>query len=123
MKEASATRLTSAYFGGDSTALGATGGAESQTLTLAQLPTGITSGNTSQLISVTSTVGNIIQGGVNSAGNGSFTSSITLNAGSGQGPITATGNNSINVTSSNTSGNAHRTVQPTIVCGYIIRII
>src|SRR6185312_1111001 len=42
MKEASATRLTSTYFGGNSTTLGATGGTESQTLSLAQLPTGIT---------------------------------------------------------------------------------
>lgn len=37
MKEASATRLTSSYFGGNSTVLGATGGLESNTLTTAQL--------------------------------------------------------------------------------------
>ena len=42
MKEAIGTRLTSAYFGGNSTNLGATGGSESQTLTAAQIP-GITS--------------------------------------------------------------------------------
>jgi microcystin-dependent protein len=38
MKEASATRLTSTYFGGTSTSLGAVGGLESHTLTTAQLP-------------------------------------------------------------------------------------
>ena len=56
MKEGSATRLTSTYFGGNSTTLGATGGSESQTLTLAQTPTGITVSGT---VTVTST-GNVI---------------------------------------------------------------
>src|SRR6195256_2553926 len=37
MKEASATRLTSTFFGGNSTVLGAVGGSESHTLTTAQL--------------------------------------------------------------------------------------
>jgi microcystin-dependent protein len=121
MQEASATRLTSSYFGGNSTTLGATGGAESQTLTLAQLPAGITSSNASQAISVASTVSDIIQGGL-SLNNGSFTTEFTVvNATSGS--VTSTGNNSIGVTSNNTSGNAHRTVQPTIVCNYILRII
>lgn len=36
-REASATRLTSTHFGGDSTVLGATGGSQSHTLTTAQL--------------------------------------------------------------------------------------
>lgn len=125
MKENSATRLTSTYFGGDSTALGAVGGGESQTLTLAQLPTGITSANASQAISVTSTVSDIVQTpsliGSNAV-NGSGLPNIA-NTGSSVGQIISTGNNSISVTSNNTSGNPHRTVQPTIVCNFIIRII
>ncbi len=121
MLEASATRLTSGFFGGNSTSLGAIGGAESQTLTLAQLPTGIASSNSSQAISVTSTASNIIQGAL-SLNNGSFTSEYTVVSGISSS-IISTGNNSIGVISNNTSGNAHRTVQPTIVCNYILRII
>jgi hypothetical protein len=49
MMEAAATRLTSTYFGGNSTVLGAVGGAENQTLTLAQLPTGITASGSNSI--------------------------------------------------------------------------
>jgi microcystin-dependent protein len=119
MVEAPANRLTPSYFGGISTALGATGGGESQTLTLSQLPAGITSSGTNS-ISVTSTVSGIPFGAfINStsgAGN-SFPQTGQL------GSITSTGNNSINVISNNTNGSPHRTVQPTIICNYIIRII
>jgi microcystin-dependent protein len=119
MIEASATRLTSTYFGGNSTALGAVGGGESTTLTLAQLPTGITSFG-SNSISVSSTVGGIPYGAfINStsgAGN-TFPQTNTV------GQIASTGTNSISVSSTNTSGSAHRTVQPTVVCNYIIRIL
>jgi microcystin-dependent protein len=100
MQEASSTRLTSTYFGGNSTTLGAVGGLESQTLTLAQLPTGITSANASQAISVTSTVGGIPSGAsINSAGSAGnpFPQTSTV------GTITSAGNNSISVTSNNTS--------------------
>ncbi|HXN87989.1 MAG TPA: phage terminase large subunit, partial [Methylocella sp.] len=38
MKEAAATRLTSTYFGGNSTAIGAVGGAEKETIVTANLP-------------------------------------------------------------------------------------
>jgi microcystin-dependent protein len=120
MKEAAATRLTATYFGGDSTAMGAAGGAESQTLTLAQLPTGITSsGNNS--ISVTSTVSGIpFSAFINSTGSAGNPFPDT----SSVGTITSTNpSQAISVTSNNTNGNAHRTVQPTIVCNYIIRII
>lgn len=43
MGNTAAGRLTATYFGTAATVLGAAGGAESQTLTLAQLPSGITS--------------------------------------------------------------------------------
>jgi microcystin-dependent protein len=119
MQEAPATRLTSSYFGGNSTVPGAVGGGGSQTLTLAQLPTGITSSG-SNSISVTSTVDGIPYGAfinsTSSAGN-------TLPQTSSIGQIASTGINSIGVTSTNTSESAHRTVQPTIVCNYIIRIL
>jgi len=120
MGGSTASRLTNSGSSIVGTKLGATGGGETQTLTLAQLPTGITSANASQTINVTSSVGGILSGGsfqqftggtVNSIQNGSI------------GTVTSTGNNSISVTSNNTGGNAHPIVQPTIVCNYIIRII
>src|SRR5207248_3046755 len=55
MKEASATRLTTAVGGIDGATMGSAAGGQSQTLTLAQLPTGITSANASQAISVSGT--------------------------------------------------------------------
>jgi hypothetical protein len=38
------------------------------------------------------------------------------------GQITSTGSNSISVTSNNTSGAAHRTVQPTLIAECIVRV-
>jgi len=105
--------------------LGAVGGVESQTLTLAQLPTGITSANAAQAISVASAGSNIVQTPnfiASNAVNGSGLPNIA-NTGSTIGQIASSGNNSITVTSNNTGGNPHRTVQPTIVCNYILRII
>jgi hypothetical protein len=49
MGNSAASRLTSTYFGSAATTLGVTGGGESQTLTLAQAPTGITATGTFSL--------------------------------------------------------------------------
>jgi microcystin-dependent protein len=122
MKEAVATRLTAAAGGVDGGTMGAAGGTQTQTLTLAQLPTGITSTNPAQPISVTSSLA-VATGPLdsrapasgNTFGIQSFTGSVTT--------ISSSGNSAISVTSNNTSGNAHPIVQPTIVCNYIIRII
>jgi microcystin-dependent protein len=121
-KEASATRLTSTYFGGDSTALGATGGSESHTLTRAQIPTGITSTGTATGIGSS---GNVIP--TVTSGAQSDLSFSPSGAGS-HVPSTAGGwsfdNNTLagsaSVTSNNTSGNAHNNTQPTIIVNYII---
>ena len=56
MKEASATRLTSAVSGVDGASLGAAAGSQSHTLTLAELPTGIT---TSGSNTITATSGGV----------------------------------------------------------------
>jgi microcystin-dependent protein len=118
MKESSATRLTSSYFGGSSTNLGAVGGAESLALSIAQLPTGITSSGVNS-ISITSTVQTPQSGTMGATQGGLQTTPINGT----YGFVTSTGSNSISVTSNNTSGIAHRTVQPTIICNYIIRIL
>ena len=123
MGGSAASRLTSSYFGTSAAALGAVGGGESHTLTLAQLPT-ITSVNASQAISVTSTASNVLQGSpvATTVGTGGFTRDTIVNPAT-VSAITSTANNSISVTSNGTSGNAHRTVQPTIICNKLLRII
>jgi microcystin-dependent protein len=115
MKEAAAVRLTSTYFGGNSTSLGAVGGAESQTLTLAQLPTGITSDNPSPITAT-------LSAGASKADT-SATGGGTVVAGTGAVTIATIAAHAAAVTSTNTNGNAHPIVQPTIVCNYILRII
>jgi len=126
MGGSAASRLTSTYFGTSAATLGAVGGGESTTLTLAQLPTGITAANASQAISVTSTVSGIPSGqtaqSAATAGGGR-NQADWISAPAILGAITSTGNNSITVTSNNTSGNAHRTVPPAIIGNYILRII
>jgi microcystin-dependent protein len=119
MGGSAASRLTNAGSSIAGTALGAAGGGETQTLTRAQLPTGITSSGTNS-ISVTSS-SSVVQGGTDQFFTGGAVPSV-------QNPlvgstITSTGSNSISVTSNNTSGNAHPNVQPTLITNYIIRII
>ena len=125
MKEASATRLTSTYFGGNSTVLGATGGAENLTLTLAQLPSGITG-----TVSVTTTPGGgfpNIPLSSGSVGSIQVASSATTNVAgantSGNWTSVTSLSGSGTSTSNNTSGNAHRTVQPTIIVNKILRVL
>jgi microcystin-dependent protein len=124
MQEVSATRLTSTYFGGNSTVLGAVGGGESLTLTASQIPSitstnsGITLANAAPDVFVNtsaSTGGNAgLQGSPGAA-------TVALAAQNVFSHVTvATKGTS---TSNNTGGNPHRTVQPTIVCNYILRII
>jgi microcystin-dependent protein len=129
MQEASATRLTASYFGGNSTVLGAVGGGESQTLTAAQIPTINSAGSASVsgIISPSSggnflvTSGNVVGGTGNMAGGSLFT--VFTNAAVTISGVSASLGGSSAVSSNNTGGAAHRTVQPTIVCNYIIRII
>jgi microcystin-dependent protein len=97
MKEASATRLTSTFFGGNSTVLGAVGGSESTTLTLAQLPTGITSSG-SNTINVTSTTAGTLTGTVISDATGGGPARELGSDGANQA-IASSGVNTINVTS------------------------
>jgi len=92
------------------TVLGAAGGLENQTLSLAQLPTGITSAGTADLLAGTVTAN--VDAQAFSSGTGGATgwkawpttATLTRNA----APTT-----SIAVTSTNTGGSAHPNVQPT----------
>jgi len=91
-------------------------GAQTQLLTLAQLPTGITAGAVNA-ISVTSTTGSVDIGQLAlgaGGGAGNFVSST--------GTITSTGNNTISVTSNNTSGAAHPILPPVALVDKYIKI-
>lgn len=119
MKEGSAARLTSTYFGASGAMLGAVGGAESHALTTAQLAshshTLTDPGHTHTSGPSNKWVGNVdgaTQGGVQStAVNTQAMSSIS----------TGTSTTGITVAAAG-SGVPHNNVQPTIVCNYIIRI-
>jgi len=107
-------RITVAGGNFDGTVLGNSGGGQNQTLTLSQLPTGITSTNPSQPITVNSTSGQVWQGVNNTTGTGGTNNVAVI------GGLTSTGNNSISVTSNNTSGSAHTILSPAIITNKII---
>jgi microcystin-dependent protein len=113
--------MTFATMAPDGNTLGAKGGSQGHTLTLAQLPTGITSVNAAQNITINAPTNNFVTGTPatfsRAAGGSPSVDNVAANA-SG-----ASGVNSISVTSNNTNGAAHNNVQPAIACNYIIRII
>jgi microcystin-dependent protein len=119
MKEASATRLTSTYFGGNSTVLGAVGGLESSTLVTGNLPAytpsgsiangaiSINAGNAASTVVTAGTVG----------GGGGFAQLQTPSISASQGTTTFSGS------AQGGTSNPVRTVPPSIVANYIIRIL
>lgn len=118
-----ANRLTTTYFGADSAIFNVAGDSrESTTLTLAQLPTGITSNGANSIA--------VNYGGSIPVGASPFSAVPINNAGGGNVPnglfSNSTGSaatiNSIAVTSNNTSGNPHRTVQPTLIAECTVRV-
>jgi microcystin-dependent protein len=125
--------LTSNFYGANPDAIASSGGSQSHTLGLNELPTGITSvtapggvqitvtpagGATG--IPVTSTPGNVSSTTVATAG-GAAVPTSTSGIWGGVGVFT--GLNTINVTSNNTSGTAHSIVQPTTTMYYIIKAL
>lgn len=112
-------RISTTYFGCTGLVLGCAGGSESTTLTVGQLPAGITSRNAAQAISVNLTQNVIYGGSASSAQGGGSQTTIT---GGLFGTFTAAGANDISVTSNNTLGQAHRTVQPTILVTTYIKL-
>lgn len=117
MGNTAAGRLTSTYFGASAIVLGNAGGSESTTLTLAQLPTGITASGSNSITATTSNGVAIMTYGaggfVGTLGGGGTSGGFANPATMGLATSTVSGTNAISVTSNNTSGNAHRTVTPT----------
>jgi len=115
MQEASATRLTTTYFGSDSTKLGDVGGGENETLVTANLPPYTPAGNISGTCSI-----NFNRGFAGGGAGQQIVSDIT-----GAGTIGGGGTISATFTGTAQGGASTplRTVQPTIICNYIVRII
>lgn len=108
-------------------ALGQTLGEESHTLTLAEIPTGITSSGSNTIsvsnaglagIAATSSPGNVTLGNI-TAGPGSAVPVST--AGSWFGNASMAGSNTISVTSNNTNGSTHNNMQPSVFLNAIIK--
>jgi len=127
-----ASRLTSSYFGGDSTTIGAVGGAESQTLTTTQIPShahnvyirdpghshGVTGGIYGGTTSYPAAGGGVTTIPLFAAliAISAATTGIHTNSGGG-------GSGADDITAATGGGQAHANVQPTIVCNYIMRVI
>lgn len=111
------TAVTSARDGGT------IGGEETTALSLAQLPTGITSSNASQAITVT-TVQKLVSGPNAGSAQGGGTQMTNSDPGSGAvfGLLNSTGNNAISVTSNNTSGQTHNTLQPFVALYAMLKL-
>lgn len=113
--------------------LGAVAGVQSVTLALANIPTGITSNNAAQAISVfangdntlrvpTTTAGNSLNASSTNAGGGA-TSMVGMNSIAAGIAMFSTfsGNNAISVTSNNTGGGSHENRHPAIILNKIIK--
>lgn len=122
MKEASASRLTSTYFGGNSTVLGAVGGLESHTLTSAEIPAH-THPNTLTDLGHTH---NWNQAGAqgNVAGTGAPLNTTPQYGTTGTaGPTNNSAPMSITNANNTGGGGGHAIVQPTLIVNKILRII
>jgi hypothetical protein len=135
MGNAAAGRLTATYFGATggcssavATILGAACGGESQTLTLAQLPSGINSSGTITVTAPGSNGGVPVAPAGGSVGNtqvlvsgssGAFAPTTPI---SGWGPTQTLQGTGQTMTSTNTSGGAHPQVPPTILITYYIKL-
>jgi microcystin-dependent protein len=127
MGGSAAGRITNGGSGITGTTLGAVGGGENETLTLAQLPGGITSagsgtanvtGNFGGAIPITNS--NVANWGIGSgSANGPGGSGTWSSGGSS---LNSSGTASVNVTSNNTGGGAHPNMQPTIIGNKILRV-
>lgn len=127
MKESSASRLTSAVSGVDGATMGSAAGSQSNTLQTANLPpytpSGINSGGTAtvpgglNLAATGGTIGNLFP-----AGGGGNRAPDSNGAWSGVSSLQVSAVSFNGVAQGGTS-TPLRTVQPTIICNYIMRII
>jgi microcystin-dependent protein len=125
-----ASRMTSSASGCGVafTAIGTLCGSQSQTTTLAQLPTGIVVANGSQAITASGPSGHNFYalGSYTNVGNtsgGSYTGPANSLSAATNNSFAFSGSNSVSMTSNNTGGAAHANVMPTIAVAYLLRVI
>lgn len=121
-----ANRLTSGSMAGVRHTLGGAGGADTNTLTAAAIPS-ITSAQVNTIV-VTVPGGQphfpVTDGTIADVGTAVGGNRMPNQTGGSWGhQDSMSGNNTISVTSNNTGGGAHDNLQPTILCNYILRII
>jgi microcystin-dependent protein len=114
--------LSTIGLGASGTTLGAVGGAQAITLSANQIPS-LTLVNASQAISVSGTTNTRGTNNSTSFVGGGAVGAYFPDSGAVFATVTSTGNNSISVAYTNTSQTVTKTVQPTIICNYIVRII
>jgi microcystin-dependent protein len=117
MKVATGSRLTTAGGGVDGGTLGAVGGAQTQTLLTANLPPYTPAGS----VSVTSTGGATVVQSSGPTDNFASIAGAAVQTNQTRSAITSTG--SLTGTAQGGTSTPFRTMQPTIVCNYIVRII
>jgi microcystin-dependent protein len=118
MREATATRLTSTYFGGDSTQLGSVGtSSEKHTLAPSEIP----AHSHPNTLNDPGHLHTFQQGQTINGYSGGGGTALQFNLGAN----TSANTTGITINNANNTGggNPHAIVQPTIVCNYIIRII
>lgn len=121
MGNGAAGRLTPSYFGASGTALGAVGGAENQTLTIAQMPSHYHSASiydpghthSNNAITGSTTTGG---GGFPAGANGAATISAAATG------VRVNSSNGLDTTNSAGGGGAHPIVQPTILATTYIKM-
>jgi microcystin-dependent protein len=118
MKEASATRLTATYFGGNSTVLGATGGAEKETLLTANLPPYTPSGSVALNAGGPGAIAVATGSGGNAVTNGTGTTLSVYTVGEGFA-LTATPSFS----AQGGTSTPVVTVMPTLITNKILRVL
>jgi hypothetical protein len=124
MKEATATRLTTAGGGIDGGTLGAVGGVQNVTLAANQIPT-ITATNASQAISVNPSSGfvAVTTGTITDSSLVTGSSHVASSNGTWAGTNLFSGSNSISATYTNSSQSVTKTVMPAIIVNKILRVI
>lgn len=114
MGGSSADRLTGQANGVDGDVLGGTGGTESQTLSIAQLPT----------VTPAGTIVNVVTNARHDSSSGNTVSGTGGSASPDANTVTRT-DTAVNSTFTGTpfgSGSAHNNVQPTLILNYIVKI-